>query len=73
MTDFKQIENNLKKEAKRLLEAGEVTVVLAYGRGYDEKHSMPFAAKTSADVEKLVFNEYCNFNMARYLMRYPCG
>lgn len=71
MTDFKQIENNLKKEAKRLLEAGEVTVVLAYGRGYDEKHPMPFAAKTIADVESLVFNEYCNFNMARYLMRYP--
>lgn len=73
MTDFRQIENNLKKEAKRLLEAGEVAVVLAYGRGYDEKHSMPFAAKTVADVERLVFNEYCNFNMARYLMRYPLG
>ena len=71
MTDFKQIENNLKKEAKRLLEAGEVAVVLAYGRGYDEKHPMPFAAKTIADIESLVFNEYCNFNMARYLMRYP--
>ena len=73
MTDFKQIENNLKNEAKRLLEAGEVAVVLAYGRGYDEKHSMPFAAKTPADVEKIVFNQYCNFNMARYLKRYPCG
>jgi ferredoxin len=71
MTDFKQIENNLKKEAKRLLEAGEVTVALAYGRGYDAKHPMPFAAKTIADVESIVFNEYCNFNMARYLMRYP--
>ncbi len=73
MTDFRHIEDNLKNEAKRLLEAGEVAVVLAYGRGYDEKHPMPFAAKTVADVESLVFNEYCNFNMARYLMRYPSG
>lgn len=73
MTDFKQIENNLKKEAKRLLEAGEVAIVLAYGKGYDEKYPMPFAAKTVADVKSLVFNEYCNFNMARYLMRYPSG
>ena len=73
MTDFRHIEDNLKNEAKRLLEAGEVAVVLAYGRGYDEKHPMPFAAKTVADVESLVFNEYCNFNMARYLMRYPWG
>lgn len=73
MTDFRQIENNLKKEAKKLLEAGEVSVVLAYGKGYDEKHPMPFAAKDSSDVEKIVFNEYCNFNMARYMMRYPSG
>jgi len=70
MTDFKQIEMNLKKEAKKLLDTGEVAVVLAYAHGYDEKHPMPFAAKSVADVEKLVFNEYCNFNMARYLMRY---
>lgn len=71
MTDFKQIENNLKKEAKKLLESAEVPVVLAYTRGYDEKHPMPFAAKSVADVEKIVFNEYCNFNMARYIMRFP--
>ena len=30
MTDFKKIEENLKKEAKRLLESGEVTVVWLY-------------------------------------------
>jgi len=73
MTDFKQIENNLKKESKRLLQAGEAPVVLAYGRGYDEKHPMPFAAKSVADVDKLIFNEYCNFNMARYITRYPAA
>ena len=44
MTDFKKIEEILKKEAKRLLEAGEVTVVLAYGKGFDENHPMPYAA-----------------------------
>ncbi len=71
MTDFKQIENSLKREAKKLLESAEVPVVLAYARGYDEKHPMPFAAKSVADVEKIVFNEYCNFNMARYIMRFP--
>jgi ferredoxin len=56
-----------------LLESGEVTVVLAYGKGYDEKHPMPYAAKIVADVEDIVFNEYCNHNMARYLVRYPQG
>jgi ferredoxin len=73
MIRFKQIEERLKKEAKMLLESGEVTVVLAYGKGYDEKHPMPYAAKNVADVESIVFNEYCNHNMARYLVRYPPG
>jgi len=73
MIRFKQIEERLKKEAKILLESGEVTVVLAFGKGYDEKHPMPYAAKNVADVEGIVFNEYCNHNMARYLVRYPPG
>ena len=73
MTDFKKIEENLKKEAGRLLKEGLVTVVLSYGKGFDENHPMPYAAKTIADVENIVFNEYCNYNMARYLVRYPQG
>lgn len=73
MTDFKKIEENLKKEAKLLLDEGKVTVVLAYGKGFDDKHPMPFAAKSSADINNIVFNEYCNYNMARYLVRYPQG
>jgi formate dehydrogenase (coenzyme F420) beta subunit len=73
MADFRKIEENLKKEAKRLLEAGKVTVVLAYSKGFDEKHSMPYAAKSVADVDNIVFDQYCNHNMARYLVRYPAG
>jgi formate dehydrogenase subunit beta len=73
MADFKKIEENLKKESKRLLETGEVAVVLAYSKGFDEKHPMPYAAKSVADTENIVFNEYCSHNMARYLVRYPQG
>jgi len=70
---MKRIEARLKEEAKRLLENGEVEVVLAYGRGYDGRHPMPYAAKTVTDTERIVFNEYCTHNMARYLMDYPPG
>ncbi|HOC60380.1 MAG TPA: 4Fe-4S dicluster domain-containing protein [Smithellaceae bacterium] len=70
---FKQIEEKLKAESKRLLETGQVSVVLAYQNGYDEKHPMPYAAKCVSDVENIIFNEYCNFNMARYLVRYSRG
>lgn len=73
MADFKKIENRLKEEAKRLLKSGEVTVVLAYGKGFDKNHPMPYAAKNVDDVDNIVFNEYCNYNMVRYLVRYPQG
>ncbi|MEQ8214952.1 MAG: hypothetical protein ABRQ30_01570, partial [Smithellaceae bacterium] len=73
MTNFKQIEDNLKWEAARLLEAGSVSVVLAYTKGMDEKHPQPFAAKSAADAANIIFNEYCNHNLARYIMRYAPG
>jgi ferredoxin len=73
MTNFKQIEENLKGEAARLLEAGSVSVVLAYTKGMEEKHPQPFAAKSAADAANIIFNEYCNHNLARYIMRYAPG
>ncbi len=73
MTEMKEIEKRLKAEAKKLLEGGQVAVVLAYGKGYDEKHPMPFAATKVSDVDEIVFNEYCTPNMARYLTKYPAG
>ncbi|OPY90405.1 MAG: 4Fe-4S binding domain protein [Syntrophaceae bacterium PtaU1.Bin231] len=73
MTEIKEIEKNLKQEARKLLESGAVSVVLAYGRGYDEQHPMPFAATQVSDVDEIVFNEYCTPNMARYLTKYPAG
>jgi formate dehydrogenase (coenzyme F420) beta subunit len=72
-TNFKQIEEKLKKEAARLLEAGSVAVVLAYTKGMDEKHPQPFAAKSAAAAANIIFNEYCNHNLARYIMRYAPG
>jgi len=38
MTTYQQIEESLKREATKLLEAGEVSVVLAYGKGYSDDH-----------------------------------
>ena len=71
--NFKQIEDKLKTEARKMLEEGKVSLVLAYRKGYDENHPLPYVAKCAADVENIVFNEYCTANMARYLVRYPRG
>ena len=54
---FNQIEERLKTEAKKLLEEGKVTLVLAYGKGYDEHHPMPYVARCASDVENIVFNQ----------------
>ncbi len=72
-TRFKHIEENLKTEAKKLLESGKVNLVLAYGKGYDERHPSPYVAKHVSDVDDIVFNEYCTANLARYMVRYPRG
>jgi len=71
MTAFKEIEKKLVSQAKELLERGEVSAVIAYGRGYDDQHPMPYVAKTVADTDNLVFNEFCTFNLAGYFMRCP--
>lgn len=73
MTAFKEIEKKLIHQAKELLERGEVAQVIAYGRGYDDQHPMPYVAKTVADADNLVFNEFCTFNLVGYLMRCPPG
>ena len=71
MTAIKQIEENLRREARRLLESGEVSIVLAYGRGYDDSRPLPYAARKVAESDNLIFNEYCTHNLARYLTKYP--
>ncbi|MCK9230056.1 MAG: 4Fe-4S dicluster domain-containing protein [Syntrophales bacterium] len=73
MTDAKTIEKRLKEEAIRLLGSGAVSAVLAWTAGYDEKHPMPFAARSLDEVDDLVFNEYCTANMARYIGDWPAG
>lgn len=73
MTAIQQIEENLRREAKGMLERGEVSVVLGYARGLDEKHPQPYAAHKVDEVADLIFNEYCVHNLARYLTRYPPG
>jgi hypothetical protein len=73
MSAAREIEANLRKEARRLLAEGAVELVVAYGPGYGETHPIPCVARTPEEADRLVFNEYCTFNLARYLTRYPRG
>jgi len=70
---MKGIEKRLREEAKKLLETGSVSAVLAFRDGYDGDHPVPFAARDVSDADAIVFNEYCTHNLARYVTEYEPG
>ncbi len=64
MTD---VSSKIREEARKLLKNGEVDVIIGF-----EKGSIPFSAtpcfvRNEADTDKLIWNEYCGNNLARYL------
>jgi len=64
-----QIEQKLREEARRLLESGEVSVVMGYAAGSAPFKTMPLFVRDAADVERLVWNPACTNNLAVYLPR----
>jgi formate dehydrogenase subunit beta len=62
------IEKKIREEARRLLVERKVDIFIGYGPGYDETHPMPTFIEAEDEVERLVYNEYCVFNLTRYLV-----
>ncbi|MEE8574087.1 MAG: 4Fe-4S binding protein [Thermodesulfobacteriota bacterium] len=63
------METKLREEAKRLLESGEVKVVIGYGWNNRKTYSTPVFITDPADVGKLIFNALCVNNLSIYLTR----
>ncbi|SMB91291.1 4Fe-4S dicluster domain-containing protein [Desulfonispora thiosulfatigenes DSM 11270] len=59
----------LKDKAKELLEKEEVKQVIGFTEGTLPGKCTPFFAKTVEDVEKLVWQQGCNLNLANYLVK----
>lgn len=59
---------DIKKEAKRLLEEGTVKTVIGYKRGFDGVTAVPVFIDRVEDVEQLVWEATCVHNLARYLV-----
>lgn len=57
----------IREEAKRLLEAGEVHVVIGYEEGSTPARTTPAFVKTPEDVDRLFFSPACSANLAHYL------
>lgn len=74
--DNKEIEAKMRDLAKGLLSEGKVDVVIGYKAGTLPLMSQPITIDKAEDVDKLVWNNSCHVNLAKYLVpRIPklCG
>ena len=58
----------IRYQARDLLESGTVKGVIGYERASDGLTARPFFAYEPATVERLIFDETCSHNLARYLV-----
>lgn len=63
------IETKIREEAKRVLESGDVSVVIGWGAGSVPFKTTPVFVSKSEDADKLVWNPACVNNLAVYLPR----
>ena len=63
----KEIENLIRENAKKLLSEKQVDVIIGYSQGTVPLSSTPIIIRKEEDVDKLVWNNLCYINLARYL------
>ncbi len=63
------MEEMLRKTAKELLESKKVGVVIGYGRSSLEGKATPIFVSSSNEVDKLIFTNYCYYNLVSYLKK----
>ena len=62
------IQSEMRAVAKELLESGEATVVIGWEKGTTPYNSTPVMIRSAADVDKLIWDEYCQQNLSTYLI-----
>ena len=62
------IQSEMRAVAKELLESGEATVVIGWEKGTMPYNSTPVMIRSAADVDKLIWDEYCQQNLSTYLI-----
>ena len=65
-----ELENKIHEEARKLLESGEVSLVIGYTTGSAPFKTTPVFIDKPEDVKKLVWNPACTNNLAVYLPKY---
>lgn len=62
-----EITQEIRRQARELLESGEVAAFLGFCEGSLPMTTRPFVARTLDDVKRLVWNSFCVVNPANYL------
>jgi len=60
--------NSIKEAAERLLNEGDVDLVIGYERGTTPLRSTPCFIRDSGDVDRLIWDPTCDANLAKYLI-----
>lgn len=63
--------NQIRTKAKELLKTRKVDVVIGYKRASDGVGAMPAFIDKEKDVDKLIWDAYCVYNLSNYLKDFP--
>lgn len=67
-TENRKVEENMREIARNLLRENKVDVVIGYTKGTVPLSSAPIMITNEKDVDKLVWNNLCYVNLAKYLV-----
>ncbi|HPQ60142.1 MAG TPA: hypothetical protein PLR43_01335, partial [Syntrophales bacterium] len=63
---MENVANQLREEAKKLLEAKKVDVIVGYEKGTLPLQSVPCFIEKPEDVHRLVWDAFCSQNLAKF-------
>lgn len=66
---MERIVERIRSEASRLLETGEVELVVGFRKGSIPMVSRPWLARTPQEAKELHWDGFCNLNLANYLTK----
>ena len=67
-SENREIEKNLRNIAINLLREKKVDIIIGYSKGTVPLSSSPIIIKKVEDVNKLIWNNLCYINLAKYLV-----
>ena len=67
-TENQEIEEEIRETAKKLLAEKQVDVIIGYTTGTLPLTSSPIMIRNEEDVDKLIWNNLCYVNLAKYLV-----